>query len=102
MIVTAKFEDNTAFTSEDLRAALAHVFGDNLVFDVEPSDKSPEGRIKFGINELIAHRVLDIYHNTGEYEKEVAYLRLMELTQVIVDELIAQVIDDIKLKLEEG
>lgn len=101
MLVTAKFEDNSAFTSEDLRAALTHVFGENLVFDVEPSDKTPLGRIKFGVNELIAHDVIDIYHNIGEYDQQEAYTQLINSTSATIRDLISEVILDIQTQLEE-
>lgn len=101
MIVTAKFNDDSAYTSHDLKDSLSHLFGENAEISVEPTDKSPEGIIAFGLNEMLAHQILDIYYNSGKYTIEEKYSELTKQTLDTLEMLIDQTIRDTITKLEE-
>lgn len=101
MIVTVKFEDTTAFTSKDLMDSLSSLLGENMEYKVDPTDNSPEGIIRFGINELIAHDILDIYFNDGRFSHKTKIGELKEKTLEIVKKELNEVIEDIIFKLEE-
>lgn len=101
MICTIRFKDTTAFTSKDLKESLSNLLGENMEYKVEPADNSPEGIISFGLNELVAHDVLDIYFNEGRFSHKVKIEDLKQKTMKVVADHLDDVIEELIFKLEE-
>ncbi len=101
MICTIKFEDTTAFTSKDLKDSLSNLLGENMEYKVEPTDTTPEGIISFGLNELVAHDILDIYFNEGRFSHTTKIETLKKKTMEVVEDHLNDIIKEIIFKLEE-
>ena len=101
MRVRVEFEDDSAFTAEELKKGYEQSFGKNSKVEVLPHNESSEAAIYFGIQNLITLDLLDIYYEFYPHLYPPKLEELKKITLIKLQKILDQVCIDIENRVKE-